>query len=194
MTEPGDTEAFRRLFEENYQMLLAFAIRRTGGFADAQDVVSEVFSVAWRRVVDLPATSDQRRMWLFGIAQRVMANRRRSYRRYWRLVGRLDSTSAGTNELLPDGLEREDVALALQALELLSPADQELILLSVWEELSHSAIAEILGISNANVSVRLHRAKERLRGAYDEVVRGRALSSVRAESAVAGYRSEEGKP
>lgn len=189
MTDSGQAETLRTLFKENYQVLLAFAIRRTGGFADAQDVVSEVFSVAWRRIEDLPDSSDRRRRWLFGVAHRVMANRRRTYRRYWRLADRV-AASGERSESRVDELEDEDVALALRALELLSPDDQELILLSVWEELSHSTVAEILGVSTATVSVRLHRAKERLREAFNRVMQGRAPSSRVAESTGSAHRRE----
>jgi RNA polymerase sigma-70 factor (ECF subfamily) len=44
----------------------------------------------------------------------------------------------------------------------LKPTDRELLLLLTWQEMSISEISEVLGITKANVSVRLKRARARL--------------------------------
>lgn len=41
------------LFEESYEALLTYARRRVG--EDADDVVAETLTVAWRRLDDVPA-------------------------------------------------------------------------------------------------------------------------------------------
>ena len=53
-----------------------------------------------------------------------------------------------------------DAEPALEALARLS-ADQELLRLVAWEELSHAEIAEVMGISVNAVAIRLHRARAR---------------------------------
>ena len=51
--------------------------------ADAADLLSETFVVAWRRGDPTPVESEQARMWLFGVARRVRANAARgAARRY----------------------------------------------------------------------------------------------------------------
>ena len=53
---PLDREAeFRRLFAEHQRAVLAYALRRCEQRADAEDVVSGTFAVAWRRFADAPA-------------------------------------------------------------------------------------------------------------------------------------------
>jgi RNA polymerase sigma-70 factor (ECF subfamily) len=133
---------------------------------DAQDVAAEVFAVAWRRFDELPDSPDELRMWLYGAARRVVANHHRSRRRAWRLTNRLSGLAEETAPN-PSGFDHADEVVAMQALSRLRPLDQELLLLSVWEEISHSEIANIVGISTANVAVRLHRAKQRLRQMFD---------------------------
>jgi RNA polymerase sigma-70 factor, ECF subfamily len=45
--------AFRRLYEEHYGAIAACARRRLGR-SEAEDLVAEVFLIAWRRVENLP--------------------------------------------------------------------------------------------------------------------------------------------
>src|SRR5205085_3126167 len=78
---------FNVLYEANYERILGYALRRTQ-HADALDVVSETFTVAWRRLAQLPE-GDEARLWLYGTARRVLANHQRSLRRRARLGGRL---------------------------------------------------------------------------------------------------------
>lgn len=63
-------EQFRRLFQAEYRQVFAYALRRTGDLAEAQDAVAEVFTVAWRRIADAPA-EEAARPWLFAIARRT---------------------------------------------------------------------------------------------------------------------------
>jgi RNA polymerase sigma-70 factor (ECF subfamily) len=55
-----------------------------------------------------------------------------------------------------------EVAWMLKVLDTLDPADQELIIWRYVEDLSPRTIAEMLHEKENNVSVRIHRAKERL--------------------------------
>ncbi len=79
---------FRQIYDENSHLILGYAIRRTRSAELAVDVVSEVFLVAWRRFDDVP-TGDATRLWLYGVARRVLANSRRSERRRVRLQRRI---------------------------------------------------------------------------------------------------------
>jgi DNA-directed RNA polymerase specialized sigma24 family protein len=77
-SERGDAEArFRRLYEQQYEPLLAYAARRTLDRSEAHDVVSETFLILWRRLDEAPR-DEEIPLWLYGVARRVLANRRRS--------------------------------------------------------------------------------------------------------------------
>jgi RNA polymerase sigma-70 factor (ECF subfamily) len=52
----------------------------------------------------------------------------------------------------------------LEELARLSPADQEILRLSIWEELTSAEIAELLGIDAHAATMRLSRARNRLAG------------------------------
>jgi RNA polymerase sigma factor (sigma-70 family) len=158
-----DEQWFHSLFEDHYQDLLGYAVRRVRSMEDARDVVSEVFVVAWRRRAVIPDGSEEQRMWLYGVARRSVANTQRGERRRVLLTSRLapvDGDVAADHAACDDASDLEDAFGALRALR---PDDREILLLSLWEELTVSQIALVMGLSSANVSVRLHRAKARLR-------------------------------
>ncbi|MER7441844.1 RNA polymerase sigma factor [Micromonospora avicenniae] len=81
-------DRFRRVYASNFQPLLAYALRRTEQPEDAADIVAETFLVAWRRSHDMPADAEVR-LWLYGVARRVLANHHRTGLRRERLGERL---------------------------------------------------------------------------------------------------------
>jgi RNA polymerase sigma-70 factor, ECF subfamily len=69
----GSRIRFEALFRDHAGAVRVYAARRAG-LGDADDVVAEVFVIAWRRIDDLP---EDPLPWLLGVARRVLANRRR---------------------------------------------------------------------------------------------------------------------
>jgi RNA polymerase sigma-70 factor (ECF subfamily) len=150
---PGDR--LEDLFEAHHRALLAYAARRCPTLSDAEDVVAEVFLVAWRRLDDVPA-GDEALPWLYGVARKTIGNQRRGLLQRGRLQARLEQTAERPATPAPSGTEP-----ALEALERLSDGDRELLRLVAWEGLSHAEIAAVLGISVNAVAIRLHRARAR---------------------------------
>lgn len=150
------------MFQENHRALLSYALRRVSDPADAADVIAETFTTAWRRIEDVPDGA-RARLWLFGVARRVLANHHRSQRRRDALADRLRDT-------LAEVVVREpaDSGLA-QALVRLRDDDRELLRLLAWEQLTQEEIAVVLGLSRPAVRVRLHRARRRLRALLDDL-------------------------
>lgn len=163
-------ERFSAIFEAHYAAILAYAIRRSSSEADAQEAAAETFSVAWRRFDQLDDTSPL--PWLYGVARRVIANRRRSNARRIRLIDRLGSFLSPA-QAAPEG-ESTRLDPVLRALARLSDADQEVLRLVAWEALSNGETALVLGCSPANVSVRLHRARRRLARALPDATHASA--------------------
>src|SRR5918999_4039903 len=84
----GHAERFERCFERNYRDVARYCARRAATPEDAEDAATEVFATAWRRRRDLPSEPDDR-LWLFGIARRVLANAERADRRRSQLKRRV---------------------------------------------------------------------------------------------------------
>jgi RNA polymerase sigma-70 factor, ECF subfamily len=142
---------FEDLYRSYADRVHAYARRRSSA-ATADDVVSEVFLVAWRRIGHVP---EQPFPWLLGVARRVLANRRRAETRAAALHDRL---TEGYRHSEPAAVDRR----LLGALGALGEADRELLLLIAWEGLEQAEVAEVLGIRRGTVAMRLHRARQRL--------------------------------
>jgi RNA polymerase sigma factor (sigma-70 family) len=151
-------ERFRGLYAEHGREILAYALRRLDDPEDAADVLAETFLVAWRRLAEVPSGSEAR-PWLYGVARNVSANQRRGLHRRERLGERLRGELSQAPIHPDDGPD----AKVLDALERLDSADQEILRLTAWEELTPAEAAAALGISRIAARSRLHRARRRLR-------------------------------
>lgn len=163
---PADDSAhrqrFRKLWDDHYADVLAFALRRVGDREIAADVVAETYLTAWRRRDQLP---DDARPWLFGAARKIIGNTRRGEGRRVALLIKL-SGEASVDPGAPALHRDDDDATRLRVAEAfarLSARDREVLALVAWEELTPSEAARALDMPTARLSVRLHRAKQRLR-------------------------------
>lgn len=161
MTHTATATRLEDLWHAHHGAVLAYARRRIDAEA-AADVAAETFAVAWRRIGDAP---DEPLPWLYGIARRVLANRRRGDGRRAALIDRIRREPAAA---APDPADLVGDDLALRgAFAALSARDRELLVLTAWEGLAPAQIAVVLGIPTALVSSRLHRARRRLRAGLD---------------------------
>ena len=151
--EQERAERVERLFSEHARAVRAYALRRVDT-ATAEDVVSDVFVVAFRR---LEAVPDPALPWLLATARKLIANHHRAARRRQRLDAELRPLQAGGWSDTPGAGHP-----VLDGLARLSERDREVILLIAWEELDAEDAATVLGCSRAAFAVRLHRARRRL--------------------------------
>jgi RNA polymerase sigma factor (sigma-70 family) len=160
---PGteDDERFRRVYAGTFEPLLAYALRRVARAEDAADVVAETYLIAWRRGADMPE-GDEARLWLYGVARRVLANQDRGGRRRERLGARLRERLAAVVVADPAAEVSQRVTVRA-ALDRLGEVDREVLRLTAWEGLEPREAAEVLNISAAAVRTRLTRARSRLR-------------------------------
>ena len=156
---------FEALFRAHYGDVLAYAVRRCPSRQDAEDVAAETFTVAWRRLNELPP-GDRTRLWLFGTARLVRLNHRRDRRRRDGLVRRLRGSIPVQVSNEP-GTRMEHTERIRRALTELSERDREVLQLHVWEELTAEQISQVLEVSPAAVWKRLQRARDRLAARLD---------------------------
>ena len=161
MTDDSNERAarFSRLYEQHFEAIRAYAWRRGPDFAD--DVTAETFTIAWRRLDDVPG---QPLPWLYGVARNVMCNLGRAERR--RLEGERLGAGGGITRPFTTALEEGSALRA--ALERLSERDCEVLMLAAWERLDRSGLAAVLGCSKSTATVRLFRARRRLSAALAE--------------------------
>lgn len=144
-------EQFEELYRRHGGRVLAYVLRRTSPNV-ADDVVAEVFLVAWRKLDQLPP---EPLPWLLGTARKLLANRRRGEERILALHRRLAAEHGAATGYGEDAIDER----VIRALARLGDRDRELLMLLAWEELSHAEAAEVLGLRKNTVAVRLHRAR-----------------------------------
>lgn len=161
---------FERFYEAHHPAVLAYCRRRLGPQA-AEDASAEVFAAAWRKWSAVP-DGDGALPWLYGTAHREVLHQWRSMYRYRRLVDRArrlgKPAPTGPDHVVVEGVE---VELARQALLRLSRRDQEVLRLALWEELTYTEIAVVLGLTDQAVGMRFMRAKRRFGEQYRTVER-----------------------
>ncbi|NNN30126.1 sigma-70 family RNA polymerase sigma factor [Streptomyces sp. S3(2020)] len=165
----SDDDDFAAAYREHYWAVSRYVARRLDGRTnDVEEVVAEVFTVAWRRRTDLPDTSLP---WLYGVARNCLANAVRGQGRRRRLVDRLGNDDTAHGRHIEAGPETETPgAWVHDALARLSPGDQEVLRLTAWEELGIDEVAVVLGCGRRAAAMRLHRARRRLRAEIDRMV------------------------
>lgn len=122
---------------------------------ETDDLLADIWLVAWRRIDVMPTDPDAARRWVFGVAANVVRGARRSEARRRRLAQRLGGPRSST---APTDDERLGVLAAWSAL---SPSDRQV--LAVAGRLGPGrATAAALGITEDAAAARLHRARGRL--------------------------------
>ncbi len=166
----GDPEAFGRLFDTFASTVHRHAVRVTGNWSTAEDVVSLTFLEAWRLRERVLAEGESLRPWLLGIATNVMRNMTRAARRHRDALARLPPAAPVpdfADEVTQRLADQEELVAAQRALSGMRRAEREVFTLCVWEGLDTAEAAEALGVTAGTVRVRLSRARKRLRALTD---------------------------
>jgi RNA polymerase sigma-70 factor (ECF subfamily) len=163
---PGRIARFERLYDANYKDIYAFVYRRVASRdSEVGDIVSEVFTTAWRRLDDVPDASEER-PWLFGVARLCVQNHFRRGQGRLRLISRLISERHRA-EIAETDADSRQMRLR-SALVTLRPRDREVLALVYWDGLSHAEAASVLGCSVNAVALRVSKAKVRLQARLGE--------------------------
>lgn len=148
-------DRFRELSGQVSAPLHRYVARRVAP-ADVDDVLSDISVVLWRRLDEVPADPLP---WCYGVARLQVANHRRSAARRLRLAQRAAEWLRAEPSYRSEEAEHPEVHVALAALR---PLDRELVQLWAWEQLEPREIAAVTGMTPNAVSIRLHRARQKL--------------------------------
>ena len=143
----GDEDAFCELYAAYKERLLYFAMRFLKSKEYAEDIFQDTFAVIWqgRRFIDPDASFSA---YVHTIVRNRILNQLRTFEQQERLREHLlsqavDYSNDTKQEILFNDLRR----LIAQALQLLTPRQREIFLMSREKEMSHKEIADALGIS-----------------------------------------------
>lgn len=125
----------------------------------AQEVVSETFMVAWRRLPEVP---EKALPWLLVVARNTLSNHRRGDRRRDALTEKMARVDQVARSAPGADITVTDRAEVLEALAALTSTEREALLLTAWDGLSAAEAAHVVGCSVPAMHVRLFRARRRV--------------------------------
>ena len=168
----GDREAFARLYDRHSAVVLSLCRRRAWSDAEAEDAAQETFIRAYN-MLDQLEQPDGFRAWLYAIARRVCAERRRAAGRRARHEEAIASYQV--ERFTPDVSAEESASRAEQlarltvALDAL-PRDERLAIhLHYLEADPVAAATAALGLSRGGYYKLLARARTRIAALLREV-------------------------
>jgi len=163
-------ESFAGIFDRHYVAVHRYLARRAPR-AQADDLASMTFVVAFERRDSFRPHSTSARPWLLGIATNLLHERVRAERREQGTLMLLSAERAaaesphGADGDAGDGPDTDQLARALATLD---SAQRDVLLLHAWEELSYEEIAEALDVPIGTVRSRLARARAHLRARLEQ--------------------------
>jgi RNA polymerase sigma-70 factor (ECF subfamily) len=164
-TQDGDAEAFGLLYDRYVDTVYRFVYYRLGDRTQAEDLTSETFLRALRRISTVHEQGRDIGAWLITIARNLVLDHVKSA--HYRL-------SVPTEEIVEAHLEQAgdttaaavlagiDQRALFEAVRRLSPEQQESIVLRFFQGLSLAETAEIMGRNAGAVKALQHRGMQRL--------------------------------
>ncbi len=163
MTYRRDEQAFfNDVYKAAFPVLFRVVLRIVGDQESAEELCHDAFIRLYQHSTTLPDI-DQARYWVLRVGKNLAFNlskrrgrERKALERVFHEPGR-SSRSADR-----DTLEDETLATVRSAVDRLPKTLRDVIVLKEYGEMPYAEIAQVLAISEGNVKVRVHRARERL--------------------------------
>jgi RNA polymerase sigma-70 factor (ECF subfamily) len=167
-------DAFAKLYDQYYPKIFGYVLRRTANLEAAQDITSETFFNALRKLWQFQWRSISFSSWLYKIASNEINKhfRKAEYKKSASLEELQEqgfepiSSHNPESELIEaqEKLKQHQDFLEIQVKIVRLPAKyQEVIALRFFEQKQIREIAEILGKKEGTIKSLLHRAVEKLR-------------------------------
>jgi len=147
---------YRQFYETYRNKLFRYLLFRCGDYEVSRDIMQESFTRHFQHSRNSSETSPA---FLFTIARNALVDYQRHENNYTLIQ---DYAPQPSQDIEADFLVREEFRNVAAAFNKLPGEDREILGLVV-SGLPYSQIAKTLGLSEANIKVRVHRARVRLR-------------------------------
>jgi RNA polymerase sigma-70 factor, ECF subfamily len=170
--QQGDTEAFGQLYDRYVDMVHRYAYARLGDRTLAEDVTSETFLRALRRIGTVSYRGRDVGAWFVTIARNLVLDHIKSGRNRYEVVSAEPiEPSVGVEGPEPAVLRRLSAEELLRCVRALPPDQQECVVLRFLQGLSVAETAAVMARNVGAVKALQHRALRRLAGSFPEGLR-----------------------
>ena len=147
---------YKQFYEEYKNKLFRYLMFRCGDYEVARDIMQESFT---RHYQYSRNSTDASPAFLYTIARNALVDYQRHEKNYTLIQ---DYAPQPSQDIETDLIVREECQTVAKAFNKLSREDREILGLVV-SGLPYREIGQLLGLSEANIKVRVHRARVRLR-------------------------------
>ena len=163
MLNENPESLFKRWLKEHGGAVLKVARAYTLTTEDCQDLVQEILLQVWRSLPQFQGRASAS-TWLYRVALNTALDwHRKEHRRRVRQqsILEVEDLSVAGSDGAQQAARRESIERLYVAIRQLPKTDAALVLLYL-DDLTYRQMAEVLGISESNVGVKLNRAKNAL--------------------------------
>jgi len=169
IAQRADRQAFAELFQSYAPRVKAYMMRQGADANTAEELAQETLLTVWRKAALYSDEKGSATTWIFTIARNLRIDRLRRELVYQELPGGREE-EASTDELPDEAVTARERQERVRAALALLPEDQhEVVSLSYLEGLSHSEIADRLGLPLGTVKSRMRLAYQKIREAVEDL-------------------------
>ncbi len=158
-----DMDLLEKIYRQHYKKIYNYICFRINNHFDAEELVNTVFEKAMKGWSTYRPEQSPLEAWLVGIARNVVNDYLRSKKRkfFLPLDDILSLASPGSSPL-EITLQKEEHRELIRAMAQLKDKERQVLSLRFATELKNNEIAKIMGISESNVGVIIHRGLKKL--------------------------------
>jgi RNA polymerase sigma-70 factor (ECF subfamily) len=143
-------------YKQHKDRLFAYLMRMTGDYHLSSDIMQETFT----RYLEHYRDRTESVSLLYKIARNTLFDHARKQRHITRLDGDHEDSASDQERAV---MVREEYRRVLQAMQGLEKDERDILALAASGVFSYREISSIAGISEANVKVKVHRARVKLK-------------------------------
>lgn len=144
----GESAAFGQLYDAYLRQIYNFVYFRTHHRETAEDLTSLVFTKALENFSSFDSSKGKLSTWLYQIARNTIIDHYRTFKDTADIENAFDIPSSSNVERDVDAMA--NIEKVKKYLAVLPKLQRDIVIMRVWDGLSHKEIAEILNISEAN--------------------------------------------
>lgn len=159
-----DRDDFKAVYEANYHLIIQVIQHIVYNLEIAEDLTQETFERFYVKNMVFPSEDDAR-YWLLRVAKNLALNHVRRNKREIQMVEKIrkmPSSIASDKDGMKSLIEEESKKEVRVAINQLPENLRLVIQLKEFSGLDYKSIGKVLGISETNVKVRVHRARKKL--------------------------------
>lgn len=158
----GEERALADVYGRWSSLVYSLALRSLGDVPDAEDATQRVFVKAWQSRERYDPSRASLSAWLVGITRNVIADAHEARTRERSITEQLTAITASDEAPAPD-VALADRLVVADEMARLEPVPRKVVELAFFDDLTHTQIADRLGLPVGTVKSHIRRSLARLR-------------------------------